>query len=72
MSEQKDESVTFNKLGDALRFIEDKAKTADSSAQGFIKAFSELTGGYDPRQQVTAADVVKICWTLYGESKTDD
>jgi len=73
MSEdKKKDSVTFETLGDAINFVESKGKVAEQASAGFIQSFAELTGGYDPRQQVSALDVVRICFSLYGEPKKND
>lgn len=71
MSDQPTE-VTFDKLADAIKFVEDRGKAASASAQAFTKAFQELTDGYQPGQNVNALDVVKICLSIYGEPKADD
>lgn len=70
MTEKKDESVTFETLGEAINYVEDSGKAAHERAQGFAQAFQELTG-MEPQRTVNALDVVKICYALYGEPKGD-
>lgn len=65
------DEVTFEKLGDALGFVNEKREALQQSAESFKKAFTELTG-FAPQQQVTALDVVTICHRIYGEPKADD
>lgn len=65
MTEESKE-VTFNTLGDAIKFVEDRGQAAHEAAQGFEKAFVELVG-FPPQRHVNALDVVKICHALYGE-----
>lgn len=68
MTEAKE--VTFDKLGAAIDFVEERMRVAQESAQGFAVSFQELTG-MRPDRPVTALDVVKICYQLYGEPKRD-
>jgi hypothetical protein len=64
------EEVTFNSLGQALEFIQDKNTTLGKQMQQFEKNFEELTG-FKPGHRVTALDVVAICYKFYGEPKGD-
>ena len=66
----KEKEVTFEKLEDAIKFVEQAGEKAQASGQAFANSFQELTG-FHPRHQVTALDVVKICHSLYGEPKGD-
>jgi hypothetical protein len=66
MSDTDQGEVTFNKLGDAIEFVENKGKALRESAVGFEHSFKELTG-FAPATTVSALDVVKICFSLYGE-----
>ena len=58
MTDEKNE-ITFESLADAIKFVEDKGKAAESSLSGFHVAFKELTG-FEPHHRVTALDVLKI------------
>lgn len=70
MSEENKE-VTFDSLGAAIDFVEKRGEALQQSAAGFQTAFKELTG-FAPTTTVTALDVVKICYSLYGEPAKDD
>lgn len=63
--------VTFDKLGDAIDFVDTKSKSLQQSVVDFQQSFKELTG-MDPQKQVNALDVVKICYSLYGEPASGD
>ena len=51
--------VTFEKLEDAIQFVEDKGKAAEGALKGFHTAFRGRTG-YSPADRLTALDAVKI------------
>lgn len=51
--------VSFNSLGEAIGFVDEKAKFAENAMQGFAQSFKELTG-FMPGDRVSALDVVKI------------
>lgn len=70
MTEETKE-VTFNTLGDAINFVEERGRSAQDAAQGFERAFVELVG-FPPQRHVNALDVVKICYSLYGEPPKHD
>ena len=60
------EEVNFDSLAGAIEFVEKKGEAMQHSVAGFQTSFKELTG-FEPQRHVTALDVVKICFNLYGE-----
>ena len=59
MEKEKPEEVTFEKLEDAIKFVDEKFNVLQKNAAGYAESFKELTG-YKPEDRVTALDVVKI------------
>ena len=65
------EEVTFKSLGEAIAFVDKKGEAMQNSVAGFQTSFKELTG-FEPQRTVTALDVAKICFSLYGEPAKND